>query len=130
MSVPQRRDMDHGLGSGSDIVATHYGCSDSAVAALLVSQLRQQHKDVEREILYNGEPRTSPICSVGLSIRISVLFEIKGRKISMRWRAMSNVSSEILCYSLMTTQAVNFRAGHEGLDRGIDSRSEAQTKGM
>ena len=28
------------------------------------------------------------------------------------------------------TQAVNFRAGHEGLDRGIDSRLEAQTKGM
>ena len=40
---------------------------------------------------------------------------------------MEEEQYRVLCYSFMMTQSVNFRAGHEGLDRGIDSRVQTQS---
>ena len=105
------------------------GVATLAVAALLVSQLRQQHKDAEREILYTANRDITNLFCQTIDPHFGPIWD-QGSKDFDALEGDEQRQFRILCYSLMMTQAVNFRAGHEGLDRGIDSRLEAQTKGM
>ena len=104
------------------------GVATLAVAVFLASQLRQQHRDSEREILYTSnelytgimgrivDPQFGPIFFTGTKDYDSLTEE---EEIQFRiWNQISSIN-----------QAVNFRAGHEGLDRGIDSRIYEQSRG-
>jgi len=104
------------------------GVATLAVAVLLVSQLRQQHRDSEREILYTSQGRMQDLmCTVLTSdfgpiwARGSQDFDALTPEEQQQFRAFG--------YSFMTLQNVNAQSGHEGLDRGVASRIEAQTNG-
>ena len=102
------------------------GAATLGVAVLLVSQLRQQHRDAEREILYTANRDITNLFGRTIDPHFGPIWH-KGGKDFDALTAEEEEQYRVLCYSLMMTQSVNFRAGHEGLDRGIDSRVQTQS---
>ena len=102
------------------------GIATLGVAVLLVSQLRQQHRDAEREILYTANRDITNLFGRTIDPHFGPIWH-KGGKDFDALTAEEEEQYRVLCYSLMMTQSVNFRAGHEGLDRGIDSRVQTQS---
>ena len=102
------------------------GAATLGVAVLLVSQLRQQHRDAEREILYTANRDITNLFGRTIDPHFGPIW-YKGGKDFDALTAEEEEQYRGLCYSLMMTQSVNFRAGHEGLDRGIDSRVQTQS---
>ena len=104
------------------------GVATLAVAVFLASQLRQQHRDAEREILYTSNELYTDIMGRIVDSQFAPIW-LKGTKDydslseeeEIQFRMWNQISS--------INQAVNFRAGHEGLDRGIDSRIYEQSRG-
>ena len=111
------------------------GLATLAVAIFLVRQIALQrqaldlaHKDSERELLYTSnrlytdimgrilDPKFAPIWQKGTCDYDSLTSDEE-----IRFRMWNQISS--------INQATNYRAGHEGLDRGIDSRIYEQSKG-
>ena len=104
------------------------GVATLAVAVFLASQLRQQHRDSEREILYTSnelytdimgrivDPQFAPIWLKGTKDYDSLTEEEE-----IQFRMWNQISSIF--------QATNFRAGHDSLDSGIDSRIYEQSRG-
>ena len=105
------------------------GVATLAVAVLLVGQLRQQHRDSEREILYTANRDITNIFGRTIDPHFGPIWH-KGGKDFDSLTVVEEEQYRVLCYSFMATQSVNFRAGHEGLDRGIDSRVRAQSIGF
>ena len=102
------------------------GVATLGVAVLLVSQLRQQHRDAEREILYTSQGRMQDLMR---SVMTSDFGPIWARG-SQDYDSLSPEEQQqfrAFGYSFMTLQSVNAQAGHEGLDRGVASRIQAQT---
>ena len=104
------------------------GAATLAVAVLLVSQLRQQHRDSEREILYTSQGRMQDLWKNIMTsdfgpiwARGSQDFDSLNEEEQQQFRGLG--------YSMLTLQSVNAQSGHEGLDRGVASRIEAQTTG-
>ena len=102
------------------------GIATLGVAVLLVSQLRQQHRDAEREILYTANRDITNLFGRTIDPHFGPIWH-KGGTDFDALTAEEEEQYRVLCYSLMMTQSVNFRAGHEGLDRGIDSRVQTQS---
>ncbi len=104
------------------------GVATLAVAVFLASQLRQQHRDSEREILYTSNERYTDIMGRIVDPQFAPIW-LKGTKDydslseeeEIQFRMWNQISSIF--------QATNFRAGHEGLERGIDSRIYEQSQG-
>jgi hypothetical protein len=97
------------------------GVATLAVAVLLVSQLRQQHRDSEREILYASRTMTND----NLEKIIDPDFGPIWHKGSQNFDSLSGHELEqfrIWNQMAFFNISVNHRAGHEGIDRGIDSR--------
>ena len=105
------------------------GVATLAVAVLLVGQLRQQHRDSEREILYTANRDMTDIFGRTIDPHFGPIWH-KGGKDFDSLSVEEEEQYRVLCYAFMSTQSVNFRAGHEGLDRGIDSRLRAQSIGF
>ena len=102
------------------------GIATLGVAVLLVSQLRQQHRDSEREILYTSQGRMQDLWK---NIMTSDFGPIWARG-SQDFDSLNEEEQEqfrAFGYSFMTLQSVNAQSGHEGLDRGVASRIQAQT---
>ena len=104
------------------------GIATLGVAVLLVSQLRQQHRDAEREILYTSQGRMQDLWRTIMTsdfgpiwARGSQDFDSLNEEEQQQFRGLG--------YSMLTLQSVNAQSGHEGLDRGVASRIEAQTTG-
>jgi hypothetical protein len=104
------------------------GVATLGVAVLLVSQLRQQHRDAEREILYTSQGRMQDLMRSVMTSDFGPIWTKGGQD----FNSLNPVEKEqyrAWCYSVMTLQGVNAQAGHEGLDRGVASRLQAQTAG-
>ena len=104
------------------------GLATLAVAILLVGQLRQQHRDSEREILYTSQGRMQDLQRTIMTSDFGPIWT-KG---SQDFDSLNPVEKEQFrawCYSVMTLQSVNAQSGHEGLDRGVASRIHAQITG-
>ena len=101
------------------------GIATFAAAIFLATQLRQQHNDSEREILYTHQglyqdlwdwvkdPQFADVWHRGNTDYAS----LDGYE-ETHYRTWSQLN--------LNLTATNFRAGHEGLDRGVDSRIKAQ----
>ena len=104
------------------------GLATLAVAILLVGQLRQQHRDSERQILYTSQGRMQDLQRTIMTSDFGPIWT-KG---SQDFDSLNPVEKEQFRawgYSVMTLQSVNAQSGHEGLDRGVASRIHAQTAG-
>ena len=104
------------------------GLATLAVAGLLVSQLRQQHRDSEREVLYTANRDLQDVIGRTLDAHFGPIWH-RGSLDFDSLNPEEQAQFRRWCEMAMTTQSVNFRAGHEGLDRGIDSRVRAQAVG-
>ena len=104
------------------------GIATLGVAVLLVSQLRQQHRDSEREILYTSQGRMQDLMRSIMTSDFGPIWTKGGQDFD----SLDPIEKEqyrAFGYSMMTLQSVNAQSGHEGLDRGVASRIEAQTTG-
>ena len=101
------------------------GAATLVVAALLVSQLRQQHRDSERELLYTSNDQLQSVKQRTLDPHFGPIWH-KGGADYDSLDSVEQLQFRMFCQMGMVTQSVNFRSGHEGLDRGIDSRIKAQ----
>ena len=105
------------------------GAATLAVAAFLASQLRQQHRDAEREILYTSNQQYIEINGAMLDSEFVNVWRrgtedydsLVDPDEEMQFRTWNRLSSIF--------QATNFSAGHDALDRGIDSRIYEQAIG-
>ena len=104
------------------------GAATLGVAVLLVSQLRQQHRDAEREILYTSQGRMQDLWRTIMTSHFGPIwargsqdFDSLNEEEQQQFRALG--------YSMLTLQSVNAQSGHEGLDRGVESRLRVQTEG-
>ena len=104
------------------------GVATLGVAVLLVSQLRQQHRDSEREILYTAQGGMQDVMCRTLDSHFGPIWH-KGSQDFDSLNPEEQSQFRNLSYSMLTLQSVNARAGHEGLDRGVASRIQAQTNG-
>ena len=104
------------------------GIATLGVAVLLVSQLRQQHRDAEREILYTSQGRMQDIWKNIMTSDFGPTFA-RGSQDFDSLNEEEQQQFRGLGYSMLTLQSVNAQSGHEGLDRGVASRIEAQTTG-
>jgi hypothetical protein len=104
------------------------GIATLAVAVLLVSQLRQQHRDSEREILYTSQGRMQDLMRSIMTSDFGPIWTKGGQDFD----SLDPIEKEqyrAFGYSMMTLQSVNAQSGHEGLDRGVESRLRVQTEG-
>ena len=104
------------------------GVATLGVAVLLVSQLRQQHRDSEREVLYTANRDLQDVIGRTLDGHFGPIWH-RGAADFDSLNPEEQTQFRRWCEMAMTTQGVNFRAGHEGLDRGIASRAKAQAVG-
>tara|TARA_Y100001970_G_scaffold150508_1_gene184517 strand:- start:605 stop:1129 length:525 start_codon:yes stop_codon:yes gene_type:complete len=104
------------------------GVATLAVAVLLVSQLRQQHRDSEREILYTSQGRMQDLQRTIMTADFGPIWA-RGSQDFDSLTTEEQQQFRALCYSMLTLQSVNAQSGHEGLDRGVASRIQAQTTG-
>jgi len=103
------------------------GVATLAVAVFLASQLRQQHRDAEREILYTSNQQYIEINGAILDSEFVNVWRrgtadydsLSDPDEEMQFRTWNRLSSIF--------QATNFIAGHDALDRGIDSRIYEQS---
>ena len=102
------------------------GAATLGVAVLLVSQLRQQHRDSEREILYTSQGRMQDIWKNIMTSDFGPTFA-RGSQDFDSLNEVEQQQFRAFGYSFMTLQSVNAQSGHEGLDRGVASRIQAQT---
>ena len=112
------------------------GAATLAVAVFLATQLRIQrqdsqrsHGDSEREILYAANRDIVNIFAKTMDPHFGPI-AYKGGQDFDSLEGEERLQFLMLCYSYMMTQSVNFRAGNEGLDRGIESRLRAQSLGF
>ena len=104
------------------------GVATLGVAVLLVSQLRQQHRDAEREILYTSQGRAQELMRAVMTSDFGPIWTKGGQDFD----SLNPVEKEqyrAFGYSLLTLLSVNALSGHEGLDRGVESRLRVQTEG-
>ena len=111
------------------------GAATLAVAAFLAVQLRLQrkdseraHRDSEREILYTAQGRVQDLMRTVMTSDFGPIWTKGGQDFD----SLNPVEKEQyrgFGYSLMTLQSVNAQSGHEGLDRGVESRLRVQTEG-
>ena len=97
------------------------GVATLGVALLLVSQLRQQHRDSEREILYTSQGLMHDLMRSIMTADFGPIWTKGGQDFD----SLTPVEKEqyrALGYSFITLQSVNAQSGHEGLDRGVESR--------
>ena len=104
------------------------GAATLGVAVLLVSQLRQQHRDSEREVLYTANRDLQDAIGRTIDGHFGPIWH-RGAADFDSLNPEEQTQFRRWCEMAMTNQRVNFRAGHEGLDRGITSRVEAQAIG-
>ena len=104
------------------------GAATLGVAVLLVSQLRQQHRDSERELLYTSNDQLQSVMQRTLDPHFGPIWH-KGGEDYDSLNSEQQLQFRMFCQMTMVTQSVNFRSGHEGLDRGVDSRIKAQSVG-
>ena len=104
------------------------GAATLGVAVLLVSQLRQQHRDSERELLYTSNDQLQAVMQRTLDPHFGPIWH-KGGADFDSLSSEQQLQFRMFCHIAMVTQSVNFRSGHEGLDRGVDSRIKAQAIG-
>tara|TARA_Y100001936_G_scaffold46801_1_gene45551 strand:+ start:147 stop:665 length:519 start_codon:yes stop_codon:yes gene_type:complete len=104
------------------------GVGTLGVAVLLVSQLRQQHRDSERELLYTSNDQLQAVMQRTLDPHFGSIWH-KGGEDFDSLNSEQQLQFRMFCQMAFVTQSVNFRSGHEGLDRGVDSRIKAQSVG-
>ena len=111
------------------------GVATLAVAVFLANQLRLQrqdseraHRDSEREVLYIANSELQGVMHRTLDPHFGPIWH-KGSTDFDSLNSEQQLQFRMFCQMTYVTQAVNFRAGHEGLDRGIGSRIRAQSVG-
>ena len=104
------------------------GIATLGVAVLLVSQLRQQHRDSEREILYTSQGRMQDLMRSIMTSDFGPIWT-KGGQDFDSLDPIEREQFRALGYSMLMLQSVNAQSGHEGLDRGVESRLRVQTEG-
>ena len=117
-----RRDTDMDWDQLATLAQLVTGVATLAVAVLLVSQLRQQHRDAEREILYTSQGRMQDLMRTVMNSDFGPIWT-KGGEDFDSLNPVEKEQYRAWCYSIMTLQSVNAQSGHEGLDRGVASGS-------